>query len=63
MRGCLANQGELETEWNNFIGELLPRPLMGQGDGGGDREKKCPSSGTCLARCFIVMMVTVIIVM
>lgn len=21
MRGCLANQGELDTEWNNFIGE------------------------------------------
>ncbi|XP_060126032.1 glypican-4-like [Zootoca vivipara] len=23
MRGCLANQGELDTEWNNFIGEWL----------------------------------------
>lgn len=21
MRGCLANQGELDFEWNNFIGE------------------------------------------
>lgn len=21
MRGCLANQGDLDSEWNNFIGE------------------------------------------
>ena len=21
MRGCLANQGDLDLEWNNFIGE------------------------------------------
>ena len=21
MRGCLANQGDLDVEWNNFIGE------------------------------------------
>lgn len=21
MRGCLANQGDLDFEWNNFIGE------------------------------------------
>uniref|UniRef100_A0A8C0G3A3 Glypican 4 n=1 Tax=Chelonoidis abingdonii TaxID=106734 RepID=A0A8C0G3A3_CHEAB len=23
MRGCLANQGDLDTEWNNFIGETM----------------------------------------
>ncbi|XP_048369942.1 glypican-4 [Sphaerodactylus townsendi] len=23
MRGCLANQGELDTEWNNFIDSML----------------------------------------
>lgn len=23
MRGCLANQGDLDTEWNNFIGETV----------------------------------------
>lgn len=23
MRGCLANQADLDTEWNNFIGELV----------------------------------------
>ena len=21
MRGCLANQADLDTEWNNFVGE------------------------------------------
>lgn len=29
MRGCLANQGELDTEWNNFIGECLSGALKG----------------------------------
>lgn len=23
MRGCLANQADLDTEWNNFLGEWL----------------------------------------
>lgn len=23
MRGCLANQGDLDFEWNNFIGEQV----------------------------------------
>lgn len=24
MRGCLANQADLDTEWNNFLGEGSP---------------------------------------
>lgn len=23
MRGCLANQADLDTEWNNFLGKWL----------------------------------------
>lgn len=24
MRGCLANQADLDTEWNNFLGKWSP---------------------------------------
>uniref|UniRef100_A0A3B4AF73 Glypican 6b n=1 Tax=Periophthalmus magnuspinnatus TaxID=409849 RepID=A0A3B4AF73_9GOBI len=27
MRGCLANQADLDTEWNNFLGEWLLQSL------------------------------------
>lgn len=28
MRGCLANQGDLDFEWNNFIGEQVINLLV-----------------------------------
>lgn len=28
MRGCLANQADLDTEWNNFLGEGSPRAFQ-----------------------------------
>lgn len=27
MRGCLANQADLDIEWNLFIGKVLPAAL------------------------------------
>lgn len=32
MRGCLANQGDLDFEWNNFIGELSEGGIWGAGE-------------------------------
>ena len=25
MKGCLANQADLDPEWNQFIGKIMPR--------------------------------------
>ena len=35
LKGCLANQADLDAEWRNLLGELpLPPPPAGRGVGG-----------------------------
>lgn len=42
LKGCLANQADLDAEWRNLLGELpLPPPPAGRGVGG-VQNRACP---------------------